>query len=213
MPRKDKSQKRGEETAADVQCGAAFEPSYVYTMLKNTSCAGVFSVEGRQEDAEEFLSCLLNGISDEMLEVIRLPILTTSDRIAVNGNGVYFFQVMKLVNTESNDSASDEGEPNVNLNNVEEEWKVSEVFCQINSATIDERTDRSINFTYIPFKVMGPKNKGSITRCTEFGRTPLSDIFRGQLRSRVSRTGGDATDNVQPFFTLQLDIEVFFILY
>lgn len=55
---------------------------------------------------------------------------------------------------------------------------------------------------------MGPKNKGSITRCTEFGRTPLSDIFRGQLRSRILRQGDQSTDNVQPFFTLQLDIEV-----
>lgn len=58
------------------------------------------------------------------------------------------------------------------------------------------------------WKVIGPKNKGSITRCTELERTPLSDIFRGQLRSRVSRVGEQPTDNVQPFFTLQLDIEV-----
>jgi len=28
-----------------------------------------FKVEGRQEDAEEFLSCLLNGLHDEMFEV------------------------------------------------------------------------------------------------------------------------------------------------
>ena len=70
MPRKDRGQKRGEETTVDVQFGVAFEPSYVYTILKNASCAGIFSIEGRQEDAEEFLSCLLNGISDEMLEVI-----------------------------------------------------------------------------------------------------------------------------------------------
>lgn len=55
---------------------------------------------------------------------------------------------------------------------------------------------------------MGPKNKGAVTRCTEFGRTPLSDIFRGQLRSRVSRAGEQPTDNVQPFFTLQLDVQV-----
>lgn len=55
---------------------------------------------------------------------------------------------------------------------------------------------------------MGPKNKGSITREVEFEKTPLSDIFRGQLRSRVSRAGEQPTDNVQPFFTLQLDVQV-----
>ncbi|EFN69898.1 Ubiquitin carboxyl-terminal hydrolase 10 [Camponotus floridanus] len=124
MPRKDRvHNKRGEDTVIDIHSGVAFEPSYIYTMLKHTSAAGAFSVEGRQEDAEEFLSCLLNGINDEMLEV------------------------------------------------------------------------------------MGPKNKGAVTRCTEFGRTPLSDIFRGQLRSRVSRAGEQPTDNVQPFFTLQLDVQ------
>ncbi|XP_076638518.1 ubiquitin specific protease 10 isoform X2 [Colletes latitarsis] len=152
LARKDRANKRGEDTVVDIQSGVAFEPSYVYTMLKNTSAAGVFSVEGRQEDAEEFLSCLLNGINDEMLELI------------------------KLVNNDQNITTN--VETNVNYNNGEEEWKV-----------------------------MGPKNKGSITRCTEFGRTPLSDIFRGQLRSRVSRAGEQPTDNVQPFFTLQLDIE------
>ncbi|KAG7199141.1 hypothetical protein KM043_018032 [Ampulex compressa] len=152
LARKDRVHKRGEDSVVDIQCGVAFEPSYVYTMLKNTSAAGVFSVEGRQEDAEEFLSCLLNGINDEMLELI------------------------KLVSNDQNNAVNDE--TNTNYNQGEEEWKV-----------------------------MGPKNKGSITRCTEFGRTPLSDIFRGQLRSRVSRAGEQSTDNVQPFFTLQLDIE------
>ncbi|XP_017789783.1 PREDICTED: ubiquitin carboxyl-terminal hydrolase 10 [Habropoda laboriosa] len=152
LARKDRANKRGEDTVVDIQSGVAFEPSYVYTMLKNTSAAGVFSVEGRQEDAEEFLSCLLNGINDEMLELI------------------------KLINNDQNVTSNIEN--NVNYNSGEEEWKV-----------------------------MGPKNKGSITRCTEFGRTPLSDIFRGQLRSRVSRAGEQPTDNVQPFFTLQLDIE------
>lgn len=70
MPRKDrKDHKRGEDTALDIYSGIAFEPSYIYETLKNTSVAGAFSVEGRQEDAEECLSCLLNGINDEMLEV------------------------------------------------------------------------------------------------------------------------------------------------
>lgn len=149
MPRKDRNVKRNEDASTDVHSGVPFEPSYVYTMLKNTSSAGVFSIEGRQEDAEEFLSCLLNGISDEMLEV------------------------MKLVNSDK----SLNNNPNI-MNSEEEEWQI-----------------------------MGPKNKGSITRCTDFGRTPLSDIFRGQLRSRVHRAGEQPTDYVQPFFTLQLDIE------
>ncbi|KAK0079937.1 hypothetical protein PV325_000624 [Microctonus aethiopoides] len=153
LPRKDlRAQKKSEDVATDIQAGVAFEPSYVYTMLKNASCAGVFSVEGRQEDAEEFLSCLLNGISDEMLEL------------------------MKQVGDDVGTPATTE--PNVNYNSGDEEWKV-----------------------------MGPRNKGSITRCTEFGKTPLSDIFRGQLRSRILRQGEESTDNVQPFFTLQLDIE------
>lgn len=151
MPRKDRGNRRNEDTLTDVHCGIPFEPSYVYTVLKNTSSAGVFSIEGRQEDAEEFLSCLLNGISDEMLEVMKL--VNSGDKISNNN-------------------------PNTNLNSEEEEWQI-----------------------------MGPKNKGSITRCTDFGRTPLSDIFRGQLRSRVHRAGEQPTDYVQPFFTLQLDIE------
>lgn len=75
----------------------------------------------------------------------------------------------------------------------------------LNNVIVNYRTILILKFG---LKVMGPKNKGSITRCTEFGRTPLSDIFRGQLRSRVSRAGEQPTDNVQPFFTLQLDIEV-----
>lgn len=69
LARKDRAQKRNEDATVDIQSGVPFEPSYIYTILKNTSSPGVFSVEGRQEDAEEFLSCLLNGISDEMLEV------------------------------------------------------------------------------------------------------------------------------------------------
>lgn len=58
------------------------------------------------------------------------------------------------------------------------------------------------------WQVMGPKNKGSITRRTEFNKTPISAIFGGLLRSRIHKTGEQDTDNIQPFFTLQLNIEV-----
>lgn len=58
------------------------------------------------------------------------------------------------------------------------------------------------------FQLIGNRNKGTVTRSTDFGRTPLSDIFRGELRSRLQREGDHSTDVLQPFFTLQLNIEV-----
>lgn len=42
--------------------GPAFEPSYIYKILQTFE-------EGRQEDAEEFMCYLLNGINDEMIDV------------------------------------------------------------------------------------------------------------------------------------------------
>ena len=56
--------------------------------------------------------------------------------------------------------------------------------------------------------IVNNRNKGTVTRTTDFGRTPISDIFRGQVRSRLQREGDHSTDVIQPFFTLQLDIEV-----
>ncbi|XP_063245017.1 ubiquitin carboxyl-terminal hydrolase 10-like isoform X2 [Bacillus rossius redtenbacheri] len=160
LGRKEKAQQRKDDKdAVEVQYGAAFEPGYIYKIL-NIISTDTFKVEGRQEDAEEFLSCLLNALNDEMLEVLKVVEGSTKSNlsngdIATNGDA-------SLQSQDEDDS----------------EWKV-----------------------------MGPKNKGSITRRADFGRTPISDIFRGQLRSRVHRAGDHTTDSVQPFFTLQLDIE------
>lgn len=62
----------------------------------------------------------------------------------------------------------------------------------------------------LKFQLIDEKNKGTVTRSADFGRTPLSDIFRGELRSRLQREGDHSTDVMQPFFTLQLNIEVSF---
>lgn len=69
-------------------------------------------------------------------------------------------------------------------------------------------SENSIDDDDTEWNVMGPKNKSSVTRRAVCGKTPVSDIFRGQIRSRVQRAGDHSTDTVQPFFTLQLDIEV-----
>lgn len=68
-----------------------------------------------------------------------------------------------------------------------------------------------MNLYYCLFvKVMGPKNKGCVTRRTEILKTPISNIFGGHLRSRIHRAGDQSTDSIQPFFTLPLNIEVRF---
>lgn len=51
-----------------VNCEPPFEPYWIYKML-NGKRSDSFVIEGRQEDAEEFLGFLLNGLNDEMLEV------------------------------------------------------------------------------------------------------------------------------------------------
>lgn len=70
--RKDRNNKRNEDAMVDIQSGVPFEPVYMYSIFKNSTSAGAFLEEGRQQDAEEFLSFLLNGISEEMLKVMNL---------------------------------------------------------------------------------------------------------------------------------------------
>ncbi|XP_026463635.1 uncharacterized protein LOC113366269 isoform X2 [Ctenocephalides felis] len=156
--RREKGHQRKDELP-DVSTGPPFEPLVIHRMLSGFH-PNTFQVEGRQEDAEEFLSCLLNGLNDEMVELIKL---VEPEEKAQLSNG-------DMVNGHRQCDDDD--------NDDDDEWKV-----------------------------MGPKNKGSITRRSYFGRSPISDIFRGQLRSRVQRAGDLTTDSVQPFFTLQLDIE------
>ncbi|KAL0871748.1 hypothetical protein ABMA27_004251 [Loxostege sticticalis] len=131
------------------------------------------SQEGRQEDAEEFLGCLLNSLNDEMLEL------------------------MKLVEPEEPKDASGQQNGVVPPEQPQEE---------------DDDDDE--------WKVMGPRNRGAVERRWAARRTPVADIFRGRTRVRLHRAAArlrtqphpphaqhDVTDAVQPFFTLQLDIE------
>lgn len=63
--KRDKARKR-----EDLPVGNALEPSYVYKVLLESDSFKV--VEGRQEDAEEFLTCLLNMLDEEMRNLIKL---------------------------------------------------------------------------------------------------------------------------------------------
>ena len=66
------------------------------------------------------------------------------------------------------------------------------------------------------WQVMGPKNKGCVTRKTTIDKSPISEMLFGQLCSALQRTNDrNNVRNLQPFFTLQLDIQVstYFIPY
>lgn len=62
---RDKSKK---DETPEIQCDSPIEPLVIYKML-NLLRSDIFQVEGRQEDAEEFLGCVLNRLNDEMIEV------------------------------------------------------------------------------------------------------------------------------------------------
>lgn len=64
VPR-DKTKK---DEVPDIARDTAFEPAVILKMLQALR-TDMFPVEGRQEDAEEFLSFILNRMNDEMIEV------------------------------------------------------------------------------------------------------------------------------------------------
>ncbi|KAK3707970.1 hypothetical protein QZH41_010727, partial [Actinostola sp. cb2023] len=109
-----KSATQSKNGKVEFRTGSSFEPNYVYKMLstiqsslsskynKGFKLSHVFFIsKGRQEDAEEFLSCILNGIHEEMLQVMKLlepakaehpsPEQPASDNpsiVAVNGQDI-----------------------------------------------------------------------------------------------------------------------------
>ena len=58
------------------------------------------------------------------------------------------------------------------------------------------------------WQVMGPKNKGCMTRKTSLSKSPISEMFVGQMCSALNRANSLKSTTLQPFFTLQLDIQV-----
>merc|ERR550519_2447553 len=146
---------------SDIVTGMGLEPSFVFNMLLGLETDTFKVVEGRQEDAEEFLTCLLNGLSDEMTEQI------------------------KLVEPESKD---EEGE-----NDGGEEGAGGEG---------DEEEDG--------WQEVGAKGKSCVTRRvagTSLPATPIQALALGMCRSCAKVEGKDSSATLQPFYTLQLDIQ------
>jgi len=154
IEKKDKSRKK-----QDLSVGNPFEASYVYRMLLNLESETFKVVEGRQEDAEEFLTCLLNGLSDEMLGLLKL-----SEEPAA----------------ESQPEPSGQQPPQ-----------------QEGGAEWHE---------------VGAKGRGSCVtrRVVEGGgqyETSIMQLALGLCRSCVRSDGSETSATLQPFYTLQLDIQ------
>ncbi|CAG8500246.1 hypothetical protein C2G38_2032110 [Gigaspora rosea] len=141
--------------------GEPILPDYVYDALRGLKRFD--SMKGRQEDAEEFLGFLLDGLHEEFLTVFRPggESQGVRNKQSVNGN---------------NDLAEKSG-PNKDDGN-ENTWME-----------------------------VGPKNKTSYTRTTDIEESPISRIFGGQLRSVLQCPGSMDSITLEPFQSLQLDIQ------
>uniref|UniRef100_A0A673MMY3 Ubiquitin carboxyl-terminal hydrolase n=1 Tax=Sinocyclocheilus rhinocerous TaxID=307959 RepID=A0A673MMY3_9TELE len=162
VPSKAKQQAAGEKIMKDLRVGAPFEPTHIYKLL--TLIKSSLSEKGRQEDAEEYLGFILNGLHEEMLALKKL--ISPQEEKAPTPNGP-------------------ESQPGVEEGPAEKEEEGSD----------DE------------WEQVGPRNKTSITRQADFIRTPITDIFGGHIRSVVYQQSSKESATLQPFFTLQLDIQ------
>lgn len=71
----------------------------------------------------------------------------------------------------------------------------------------EEDIDKEEDGSEDEWEQVGPRNKTSITRQADFVRTPITDIFGGHIRSVVYQQNSKESATLQPFFTLQLDIQ------
>uniref|UniRef100_A0A8C6RKM7 Ubiquitin carboxyl-terminal hydrolase 10 n=1 Tax=Nannospalax galili TaxID=1026970 RepID=A0A8C6RKM7_NANGA len=151
----------GDKILRDIRPGTAFEPTYIYRLL--TVIKSSLSEKGRQEDAEEYLGFILNGLHEEMLSLKKLLSPTNEKFTISNGPRSH------LVEDEELDEPGE---------GSEDEWEQ-----------------------------VGPRNKTSVTRQADFVETPITGIFGGHVRSVVYQQSSKESATLQPFFTLQLDIQ------
>nr|XP_042913835.1 ubiquitin carboxyl-terminal hydrolase 10-like [Parasteatoda tepidariorum] len=52
-----------------------------------------------------------------------------------------------------------------------------------------------------------------VTRKVAEHKTPISDLLGGQIKSFLTTSGNKTSASIQPFFTLQLDVQVFYIFF
>lgn len=160
LPSKPKQQGSSDKNIKDIRPGVPFEPTYIYKLL--TVIKSSLSEKGRQEDAEEYLGFILNGLHEEMVALKKMLSQPDPKNTVLNGP-----------------------EPQISLEDDQDKEEGSE----------DE------------WEQVGPRNKISVTRQADFVPTAITDIFGGHIRSVVYQMSSKESATLQPFFTLQLDIQ------
>ncbi|GIY14858.1 ubiquitin carboxyl-terminal hydrolase 10 [Caerostris darwini] len=133
-----------------LQIGSPFQPDVIYDMLRElkSNC-----LKGQQEDAEEFLSFILNGMHEEMVGISKTC-------------------------EEKSNIKSEEIKENGDVNEGEEEWQL-----------------------------IGAKHKGMVTTKYADFKTPIADLLGGERKTFIIANGVRTSASIEPFFTLQLDIQ------
>ncbi|XP_043937996.1 ubiquitin carboxyl-terminal hydrolase 10 isoform X2 [Protopterus annectens] len=161
LPSKPKQQGAADKSIKDIRPGVPFEPTYIYKLL--TVIKSSLSEKGRQEDAEEYLGFILNGLHEEMVALKKMLSPPAPKNAVLNGPE-------PPVSFEDEQDKEEEGS--------EDEWEQ-----------------------------VGPRNRISVTRQADFVPTAITDIFGGHIRSVVYQMSSKESATLQPFFTLQLDIQ------
>eukprot|EP01135_Chromosphaera_perkinsii_P010491 Nk52_evm1s2152 gene=Nk52_evmTU1s2152 len=188
----------------DVSVSHAFSCEYIYDslreqVLENAQVGAVMNaggfhlgssqqymhVKGAQEDAEEFLGCILDSVHEEFLKCMRkLKIAHFRTYAQTGSNGEAMGSCgTEVVNGGSHRSLNSSVEELIGSDNAGDEGGWHEV---------------------------GKKNQGvSITKETILDRSPISDIFGGKLRSvvKVKKAKSPSSITLQPFNSLQLEIQ------
>ena len=164
----------------DITIGDSFEIDYFYETLGGLRASAELTFKtGRQEDAQEFLSLLLNRLHEEMVNCL------------------------ESLNPGPTASSANEHGDKLNGGATSNNFGIHQPYSLAADAK-DEAVEDSDDW-----KEVGKKNRAYITRKAEFKQSPLSDIFCGQFRSTLSQHGSKDKESIslEPFFTLPLDIQ------
>ncbi|CAK8696161.1 unnamed protein product [Clavelina lepadiformis] len=163
------STKRGYQSNKDIRQGSPFEPRYIYDMLVLIKSS--LSERGAQEDAEEFQSCILNGLHEEMT---------------------------KLFNNLNDSGISSPNQQHEEVDNAYDPHQIA-MYEDMNGG-IDVVKDEWEEV------VTTKKNRSAVTRRADITKTPISEMFRGELCTTVFRPGQKASISYEPFFSLPLHV-------